>query len=70
MEREIDPVIAWYMRDVDRDQLRANLLLTVSERIEKLQRNSYLRESYLAAQAACGVPRRLPRELTDWGESL
>lgn len=33
-----DPIIEFYMRDVDREALRENLKLTVEQRLEKLQR--------------------------------
>lgn len=35
-----DPVVAFYMRDVDRSLLRENLKLTPAQRLEKLVRFS------------------------------
>ena len=54
-----DPVIQFYMRDVDRTLLRENLKLTHAERLEKLVRfSSFAAELRRAGEKARAKVRR------------
>ena len=55
----IDPVVEFYMRDVDRSLLRENLKLTPGQRLEKLARfASFATTLRRSGQVAKGKARR------------
>ena len=59
---KIDPVIALYMRDVDRTLLRENLKLTPAQRLEKLVAfSAFAAQLREAGQRARAKPRAKSR---------